>query len=194
MFYYPNITSAAKGIFKMFVINANNFGFMLIWACVFFVAVAAIGSLTALPAIFARKKSGDNISLSGGKWTAIIIGYVSALIVAGAVDVFVKKSDIMVFKFPQMFLKDLNILNVSIFSLAFTLLTVALVTNAIILSVDKVGKVVPIGTALAFIIYILLVLLDYVLTLFTINFEVLAIIAFLLGVFLVSLLYSRKKN
>lgn len=178
----------------MFVINANNFGFMLIWACVFFVAVAAIGSLTALPAIFARKKSGDNISLSGGKWTAIIIGYVSALIVAGAVDVFVKKSDIMVFKFPQMFLKDLNVLNVSIFSLAFTLLTVALVTNAIILSVDKVGKVVPIGTALAFIIYILLVLLDYVLTLFTINFEVLAIIAFLLGVFLVSLLYSRKKN
>ena len=178
----------------MFVINANNFGFMLIWACVFFVAVAAIGSLTALPAIFARKKAGDNISLSGGKWTAIIIGYVSALIVAGAVDVFVKKSDIMVFKFPQMFLKDLNVLNVSIFSLAFTLLTVALVTNAIILSVDKVGKVVPIGTGLAFIIYILLVLLDYVLTLFTINFEVLAIIAFLLGVFLVSLLYSKKKN
>jgi len=181
----------------------TNLGQVLGWSFIFFAAVLAIGFLFALPSIIVRIKKKTSVSLSGGAWTWSIVALVTLITTAGVLNTYnlwqpakVFNCNFFIFKLPEVFLEDPSEMVIGLFSIATTALLAIFLVNVFVLSLDKVLKVVSTGIGFAAVIHLIITLLDHLLSLFIINFDVIAVVSLCIGIALSSFIFglvNRKK-
>lgn len=187
----------------MVKLTLANLGAVLGWSYIFFAAVLAIGFIFALPSIIVRKKKKSSVEISGGAWKWSIVAVLALMTTAGVLDTYnlwqSPKSftcNIFVFKVPEVFLEDPSQMIIGLFSITATVLLSIFLVNVFVLSLDKVSKVLAVGVAFAAVIHGVITLLDHVLSLFVLNFDVIAIVSLCIGVLLSAIIFGKigRKN